>query len=81
MSDLRTVAGGGHLLRGKNFNPNDDGATWANAGGGGGGARAASVRLQLSMATWPRGLTRRRCCEAGGVTGAGEVAADGWLSD
>ena len=47
MIGLRTVAGGGRLLRGKNFGPNDDGATWANAGG----ARAASVRLQLPMAT------------------------------
>ena len=54
VSDLRTVAGGGHLLRGKNFNPNDDGATWANAGGGGGGAcceRAAST-VDGDVATW-----------------------------
>ena len=31
------------------------------------------------VATWAD--AGGRCCEAGGVTGAGEVAAGGWLSD
>ena len=49
---LRTVAGGGRLLRGRNFNPNDDGATWAKQAAGTCCERAAST-VDGDVGTWP----------------------------
>ena len=75
---LGTVAGGGRFVRGGNFNPTNDVATWATqAAGACCEAGAFTAGGDSAGCDWPvagAGL------EVGGFDAAGDGAAFGWLA-